>query len=263
MKANPQAVVLGKCKNLREKIQSMSRRNVKLKLQYPSVTQCGGHSNKYRASLRISKPKYRPWTADWGKATHLRKALKKFKDSHKLRESTSLTRLKPKIRKIVTTWETEKMTEIVGCSQRGKTFLERRGGIFHDKMVHNFDHLGARTWRKLRLGVSRLRAQAYFMYPDKSPICTHCHHGVPETIQHFMMDCPRHDQARKTFFEIVKRNNELIDFEARTKTAFRLLGFLEEIKDPKVEASTRQLRYNLLTSCCNFLIESERFEDDH
>ena len=44
---------------------------------------------------------------------------------------------------------------------------------------------------RLRLGCSRLAADQHHRGLADAPTCTHCDAGVPETRQHFLLECPR------------------------------------------------------------------------
>ena len=54
---------------------------------------------------------------------------------------------------------------------------------------------------RLRLGISRLNLDQYCKEYADSPVCDHCGHGVLESRDHFLLNCPAWDAQRSRLWE--------------------------------------------------------------
>ena len=51
------------------------------------------------------------------------------------------------------------------------------------------------------MGCSRLNLDQYYKEYADSPVCDHCDHGVLESREHFLLDCPAWDAQRHRLWE--------------------------------------------------------------
>ena len=140
---------------------------------------------------------------------------------------------------------------------RSETRSFRRAWL-HDLLIHSLDASGARVLRKLRLGVSRLRGHTFFMN-ENSRNCMACSAQVPETVDHFFLDCTAYGEQRARLFNASRRILKSLGCEP-SGAAF--LGFIPGLRTPCCERRTRVSRRSIMSNSCRFIVDSGRFTED-
>ena len=91
-------------------------------------------------------------------------------------------------------------------------------------------------------------------------MCTNCGDGVPETNEHYLLECSKFDKQREILLKNVKKEIKNLNTVISTKT---LLGYY-----PKIFSSKRKIKKyknsieNVLTRVMEYISKTKRFNKE-
>ena len=94
----------------------------------------------------------------------------------------------------------------------------------------------------------------------KSTVCTNCGDGVPETNEHYLLECSKFDKQREILLKNVKKEIKNLNTVISVKT---LLGYY-----PKIFSSKRKIKKyknsieNVLTRVMEYISKTKRFNKE-
>ena len=141
------------------------------------------------------------------------------------------------------------------CAAEGKVLRKYKKTWFRDPIINNIQDNYVHVLKRMRIGNSKLRSH-YVV--GKSKICANCELNVPETNEHFLLECKKYVNQRRKLIKGIEKEMKRLDMKIDTNS---LLGFYNVIYGSKVKLKRHKKTIEkILKSVLVFLKETRRFE---
>ena len=139
-------------------------------------------------------------------------------------------------------------------TNEGKVLKQYKKKWICDPIINNVRNPNVHIIKRMRIGNSMLKSH---YGQGSSKLCTNCDENVPETNDHYLLECSKFKEQRKTLIKNVEKEMKTLNTGVSVKT---MLGYYPEIFSSKCKIKKYKCNIeNVLKSVINYVNETNRF----
>ena len=156
-------------------------------------------------------------------------------------------------------WKLKRRIQIVqeehwNTTREGKVLKKYKKKWYRDPITNNISNSNVHNIKRMRIGNSMLKSH---YGQGSSKLCTNCDENVPETNDHYLLECSKFKEQRKTLTKNVEKEMKNLNTGVSAKT---LLGYYPEIFSSKCKTKKHKNNIvNVLKNTMKYVNETKRF----